>query len=252
MTNIDKKTNKELLRDYFNKWKKIYDFDKHQNDVEYKKYLLLSKIFENRYNIEYISLLQYLLRWKNKMLEIRAKEMHKPYRKKVIKILLTKNDKEELQRYFTRWKYSGYRRLPIMPYIVAKRFLKKVLCRKAYKEFVKKMTERNPRILKEKGKALIKLIKNIKDKRIRDFLNKLLKAIQAKYLGKIVPKVNDKIKEYYLKKYWDRWVENTLKDAQRKKELIAKWLQRKFHEQQLKNDKKLKNLLTKFITKKIS
>ena len=102
-----------------------------------------------------------------------------------------------------------------MPYIVAKRFLKKVLCRKAYKEFVKKMTERNPRILKEKGKSLSKLMKNIKDKRNKDFLNKLLKAIQAKYLGKIVPKVNDKIKEYYLKKYWDRWVENTLKDTQR-------------------------------------
>ena len=138
----------------------------------------------------------------------------------------------------------------IMPYIVAKRFLKKVLCRKAYKEFVKKMTERNPRILKEKGKSLSKLIKNIKDKRNRDFLNKLLKAIQAKYLGKIVPKVNDKIKEYYLKKYWDRWVENTLKDTQRKKLLIAKWLQKKFHEQQLKNNNKLKNLLTKFINKK--
>ena len=250
VNNLDKKTKNDLLREYFNKWKKICDLDKIQYDNEYKKYLLLRKIFENRYNIEYITLLQYLLRWKNKMLEIRAKELHKPYRKKVIKILLTKNDKEELQRYFTRWKYSGYKRLPIMPYIVAKRFLKKVLCRKAFKEFIKKLTERNPEVLKEKGKALIKAIKNIQDKRIRDFLNKLLKAIQEKYLGKILPKVNDKVKEYYLKKYWDRWVENTLRDAQRKKELIAKWLQRKFHEQQLKNDKKLKNLLTKFINKK--
>ena len=150
------------------------------------------------------------------MLEIRAKEAHKPYRKKVIKILLTKNDKEELQRFFTRWKYSGYKRLPIMPYIVAKRFLKKVLCRKAFKEFVKKMTERNPEVLKAKGKELIKAIKNIQDKRIRDFLDKLLKHIQEKYLGKIQPKIGDKVKEYYLKKYWDRWVENTLLDAQKK------------------------------------
>ena len=247
---LDKKTNQDLLREYFNRWKKICDLDKQQNDINYRKKLLLSKIFENRYNIEYITLLQYLLRWKNKMLEIRAKEAHKPYRKKVIKILLTKNDKEELQRFFTRWKYSGYKRLPIMPYIVAKRFLKKVLCRKAFKEFVKKMTERNPEVLKAKGKELIKAIKNIQDKRIRDFLDKLLKHIQEKYLGKIQPKIGDKVKEYYLKKYWDRWVENTLLDAQKKKELIARWLQKKFGEQKIKKDKKLKDLLNKFINKK--
>ena len=247
---LDKKTNQDLLREYFNKWKKLCDLDKTQNDNNYKKHLLLSKIFENKYNIEYITLLQYLLRWKNKMIELRAKEAHKPYRKKVIKILLTKNDKEELQRFFTRWKYSGYKRLPIMPYIVAKRFLKKVLCRKAFKEFVKKMNERNPKVLKTKGKDLIKTIKNIQDKRIRNFLDKLLKYIQEKYLGKIQPKISDKVKEYYLKKYWDKWVENTLIDAQKKKELIAKWLKKKFDEHKLKKDKKIKDLLTKFINKK--
>jgi len=249
VNNLDKKTNNDLLREYFNKWKQLCDLDKSKIDKDYRKRLLLSKIFENRYNIEYISLLQYLLRWKNKMLEMRAKEAHKPYRKKVIKILLTKNDKEELQRCFTRWKYSGYKRLPIMPYIVAKRFLKKVLCRRAFKEFVKKMTERNPKVLRAKGKDLIKAIKNIQDKRKREFMDKLLQTIQEKYLGKIVPKMADKVKEYYLKKYWDRWVENTLVDAQKKKELIAKWLQKKLHEQKMKKDKKIKDLLTKFINK---
>ena len=37
-----------------------------------------------------------------------------------MKILLTKNDKEELQRCFIKWKYSGYKNLLIMIYIVAK------------------------------------------------------------------------------------------------------------------------------------
>ena len=249
VNNLNKKTNKDLLREYFNKWKQLTNLDKTQNIIDYKKHLLLSKIFENRYNIENISLLQYLLRWKNKMLEMRAKEAHKPYRKKVIKILLTKNDKEELQRFFTRWKYSGYKRLPIMPYIVAKRFLKKVLCRKAFKEFVKKMTERNPKVLQAKGQDLINAIKNIKDHRIRNFLDKLIKYIQEKYLGKIQPKIGDKVKEYYLKKYWDRWVENTLNDVQKKKELIVKWLKKKYDEHKFKKNKKLKDLLTKFINK---
>lgn len=72
------------------------------------------------------------------MYELRAAEAHKPYRKKVIKILLTKNDKEELQRCFTKWKYSGYKRLPIMPYIVAKRFLKKFYAEDLIENLLKK------------------------------------------------------------------------------------------------------------------
>ena len=51
--------------------------------------------------------------------------------------------------------------------------------------------------------------------------------------------INFKVKEYYLKKYWDRWVENTLLDAQKKKELIARWLQKKFGEQKTKKDNEI-------------
>ena len=246
---IDKRTNTDLLREYFNRWKKLTDLDKNKDYGINKKKLYLSKIVEKRTNIDYINLLQYLLRWKNKMLEMRAAEAHKPYRKKVIKILLTKNDKEELQRCFTKWKYSGLKRLPIMPYIVAKRFLKKVLCRRPYHEFVKKMRERDPKVLKAKGKDLIKALDDIKDNRLKDFLTKLIRYIQRKYLGKVQPKVNDKIREYYLRKYFDRWVENTLEDAKRKKELLANWLKNKFTQDKLNKDNRKKDLLDKLLKK---
>ena len=215
-----------------------------------KKKILLSKIVEKRTNEDYVNLLQYLLRWKNKMLEMRAAEAHKPYRKKVIKILLTKNDKEELQRCFTKWKYGGLKRLPIMPYIVAKRFLKKVLCRRAYNEFVKKMRERDPKVLKAKGKDLIKALNDIKDNRLRDFLKKLIRYIQRKYLGKIQPKVNDKLRDYYLRKYLDKWYENTIGDAQRKKEKLANWLKNKFTQDKINKENRIKDLLNKFINNK--
>ena len=181
---------------------------------------------------------------------MRAAEAHKPYRKKVIKILLTKNDKEELQRCFTRWKYGGLKRLPIMPYIVAKRFLKKVLCRRAYNEFVKKMTERNPKVLQAKGKDLIKTLKDIRDHRLKEFLIKLIRFIQRKYLGKIQPKINDKIKEYYLRKYFERWVQNTIEETKRKKEMLAQWLKNKFENDKINRDNRIKDLLNKFIKKK--
>ena len=243
---LDKRTNNDLLREYFNRWKKIIDLEKNEDYQRNKKRIMLAKIVEKKTSNNQLNLLQYLLRWKNRVYELRAFEVHKPYRKKVIKILLTKNDKEELQRCFTKWKYSGLKRLPIMPYIVAKRFLKKVLCRKAFKEFVKKMTERDPKVLKRKGKDLIKTLQDIKNDRIKDFLDKLIKYIQRKYLGKIQPKVNDKVKDYYLRKYFDRWVENTLGLMERKKELITNWLKNKLAENKLKNDNRKKELLDKF------
>ena len=250
VNNLDKRTNKDLLREYFNKWKKIVELDREQYYIEDKKFVLISKIFDRKSNIEYVKLLQYLLKWRNKMLEMRAKEAHKPFRKQVIRILLTKNDKEELQRCFTKWKYGGLKRLPIMPYIVAKRFLKKVLCRRAYNEFVKKMNERNPRVLRSKGKELYRTLKDIRDKRLRDFLKKLMIHIQTKYLGQIQPRVNDKIREYYLRKYFDRWVENTLGEAQRKRDMLANWLKNKFEQDQINREKRINDLLYKFIDKK--
>ena len=243
---LDKKTNNDLLREYFNLWKKIVDLDKNEDYQKNKKKILIAKIVEKKISNNYLTLLQYFLRWKNKVYELRAAEAHKPYRKKIVRILLTKNDKEELQRCFTKWKYSGYKRLPIMPYIVAKRFLKKVLCRRAYNEFIKKMTERDPKVLRKKGKELIKALQDIKNNRIRDFLNKLIKFIQRKYLGKIQPKIGDKIKEYYLKKFFDKWVENTLGLMEKRKELIANWLRNKLAENKLKNDKRKDELLHKF------
>ena len=180
---IDRRTINDTLRDYFNRWKKIVELEKNEDYQRNKKKIMLAKIIEKKSSNNYLTLLQYLLRWKNRIYELKVADIHKPYRRKIIRILLTKNDKEELQRCFTRWKYGGLKRLPIMPYIVAKRFLKKVLCRRAFYEFVKKMTERNPDVLKKKGRALIKALEDIKNNREREFLKKLIEFIQTKYLG---------------------------------------------------------------------
>ena len=201
---LDKKTRNDLLREHFNHWRRIVDLEKNDKYQNNKKKIMISKIIEKKISNNHLTLLQYLLRWKNRIYELRAQDVHKPYRKKIIRILLTKNDKEELQRCFTKWRYGGLKRLPIMPYIVAKRFLKKVLCRRAFKEFVKKMNERNPNILKKKGRELIKTLTDIKNNRLRDFLKKLIRFIQRKYLGKIQPRIGDKIRQYFLKKYFDR------------------------------------------------
>ena len=246
---LDKRTRMDILREYFNHWRRLVDLEKNNDYQNNKKKIMMAKILQKKISNNQLILLQYLLRWKNIMLELRAKDVHKPYRKKIIKILLTKNDKEELQRCFTKWRYGGLKRLPIMPYIVAKRFLKKVLCRRPFNEFIKKMNERNPNVLKQKGKELIKTLTNIKNNRLRDFLNKLIKYIQRKYLAKIQPKIADKVKEYYLRKYFGRWLENTLLRARRRKQIITELLKKKIDELKLKRQKKLKALLKLFITR---
>ena len=44
VNNLDKRTNKDLLREYFNKWKRILDLDRDKKNKADKKSLLLSKI----------------------------------------------------------------------------------------------------------------------------------------------------------------------------------------------------------------
>ena len=78
----------------------------------------------------------------------------------------------------------------------------------------------------------------------------LVEHIQRKYLGKIQPKIHDKIKEYYLRKYIEKWYENTIGDAQRKKELLANWLKNKFTQDKINREKRLKELLTRFLRRK--
>ena len=244
---FDKKTRNDLLREHFNHWRRIVNLEKNDKYQNNKKKIMISKIIEKKISNNHLTLLQYLLRWKNRIYELRAQDVHKPYRKKIIRILLTKNDKEELQRCFTKWRYGGLKRLPIMPYIVAKRFLKKVLCRRAFKEFVKKMNERNPNILKKKGRELIKTLTDIKNNRLRDFLKRLIQFIQRKYLGKIQPRIADKIRQYFLKKYFDRWVDNTILYARRRRVIITEILKKKIAELKVKRDKKIKIVLRKLV-----
>ena len=252
VTGLDKRANKDLLREYFNRWRRLMELEKNENYKRNKKRIMLAKIIEKKSSNNYLTLLQYLLKWKNKMYELKVADVHLPYRRAIIKILLTKNDKEKLQKCFLKWKYGRLKQIPIMPYIVAKRFLKKVLCRRAFNEFVKKMNERNPKVLRMKGKQLIKTLKDIKDNRIRDFLLKLIRFIRIRYLRKIQPKVDDTLKKYYLRKYFNRWVDNTLGYIEKRKEIITQYLKTKLTENKVKKTLRIKEILRKYVKRQIN
>ena len=241
---LDKKTRNDILRKYLKIWKKVVDADKENELLKNKKIYLLKSIIDKKESDEFVNLLQYFLRWKSRMYELRAAEAPIPFRKTVVSILLTKNDKEELQRCFTRWKYGGLKKLPIMPYIVAKHILKKLFCRRPFYEFVKKMNERNPKVLKEKGQKLIDILEKIgKKKPFEKFLRKIKFYIAVRKLKETQPKIHDILKNYYLRKYLQRWIDNTLVATERKREILLSWLKKRMEKYKKERAEQMKYLL---------
>ena len=101
------RTKNDLLREYFNYWKRLVELDKNENYQKDKKRIMLAKILEKKNSNAYLTLLKNLLKWKNKIYELKVVDVHKPYRQQIIRILLTKNDKEVLQKYFNKWRYGS-------------------------------------------------------------------------------------------------------------------------------------------------
>ena len=244
LNGLDKKTRDDILRKYFYKWKREVNIDKDYDILRNKRNYLLKNIFDKKEKDEYINLLQYFLRWRNKVAELKAKDAPIPFRKTVVSILLTKNDKEELQRCFTKWKYGGLKKLPIMPFIVARRILKKLLCRRPFNEFVQKMTERNPKVLKKKGSDLIRMLEDVLlRKPFNDLVNSLKLYNCINKLKNVQPKIHDVIKNYYLRKYLQRWIDNTLGVTERRREILISWLKKRMDKYKKEKEARMKYLL---------
>ena len=67
---LDKRTNKDLLREYFNKWKKLTEFDRKKDFGTNTRKIMLSKIVEKK-SLHFQLLLQLLLKM---ILQIKVQE----------------------------------------------------------------------------------------------------------------------------------------------------------------------------------
>ena len=272
--NLDRKNNLKKLFKYFNIWKKSFNLTKgmlssakthmlkhninKNGDLLLKKMMvkyhknrknqLLRRFIIKRAKNENLLLLKFLFRWKNRMYAIKASGAHKPFLYKLLAILLIKNDKENLQRAFTKWKYCFSKNKSKMPYIIAIKNLKNVFVRKPFKKFIKTMKYNDTKKLKPKGEILIKILTKICEKNpFDDFIKKMRLKIRVNKLRNVQPKVHDKLRKYLLKKYIEKWNNNVKEDKDKKMKLISNWIKNKVENEKDKKNKRKKELLKKFI-----
>ena len=276
LKNLNKSHKNNLLKKYFNKWKNLLLKTKKilpgllnnitkknikKNGPQLIKNLnilsnidkrndLLKKFIPKKTKQNKLLLYHYLLRWKNKMFEIRASTAYLPYRNLVLAILLTKNDKSNLMRAFLKWRYTKQILAASKGSLnLAMKLLKLFSVKKPFIKFYTQMRKTNPKILKPKGTKLIKTLENIIEKKpFENFINKLKLYIRTEKLKDIQPKIHDKLKKYLLKKYLNRWKDNAKKIKDQKLKIIQNWIKRSAERFTIQKNQRKNELLKHLIS----
>ena len=266
--------NYKILKTYLNKWRDVIKSDRprldeltkritkvnilkngpefldklNKNRIYNKKISLLLKLIPKKTKNQKIILYKYLLRWRNKVYGINSSNLTITYGKKMIGILLNKNDKQNILKAFNKWRYIKDGKVPVNAYLAAIKKIRKVICKGPFKKFVDKMDKTNPQKLRPKGQKIEIIIKKIsKSKPFLKFIKNIKMIIRVNQLKKIQPKVHDIIKKYYLQKYLNRW-KNIVKDQRLKNmKIITKWLKKKYDIEKERKRKRRSELLKRII-----
>ena len=276
--NKDNNDKSNLLKTYLNKWKSVLRSDVPKLNNLFEKIIslniikngpmfiddlstiqnnnkrnnLLLKYIPKRYQIEKMILYKYLMKWRNKLNDKRRKDIYNNYKKHILTILLNKNDKLNISKAFNKWRYNKIEKLPINAYLIGFKKIKNLLCKKPFNHLITKMDKTNPAKLKSKGNNMKKtLVKIIKEKPYNKLINNMKMLIRTNKLNDVLPKVHEKIKDYYLRKYINIWKNNAKEQRIKNMKIITKWLKKKYD---IEKDKKLKRrneLLKRIINNKI-
>ena len=227
LKNIISKIEKRILSKRFNQWRQRPKVDLNE---EMKKIVnftkILQKIFKNYYNDDYKTFLDKLektrdehslknagknlfkiynnkskmllkycfYKWRSEIKNDELKELHKQLLKYLVKSLITKNDRNVLSKYFTRWRLF-------------------VGDGKNYDNL-------------EKLKLVMKggdILGNLYNRRIRDLFNRLYKKMgkdyRPKILGKLIKQINKP--RTTLRECFDRW--RRVLDKEKTEENITKF-----------------------------
>ena len=267
-----------LLKTYLNKWKsilkkeipkinnlsqKIRKLNTNKNAPEFldklntikninKRNDLLLKGINKRNKAEKIILLKYLLLWRNKINGLNSNDKLNKYRDNIISILLNKNDKNNIAKAFNKWRYNKTEKLPVNAYLLGIKKIKNIFTKKPFDDFVNKMDKTNPTKLKSKGKNMQKILDKIsKENPYNKLINNMKILIRKNKLKNLLPKVHEKIKGYYLPKYFNIWRNNAKEQRIKNINIITKWLKKKYDIEKEKKLKRRNELLKRIINNKI-
>ena len=272
--NKNRNLKKDTLKKYFNKWKNVVKgdiprlndlfkkitkintlkngpelldkLDKVRN-INRKKDILLKAIPIRKKN-EKLLLYKYLLRWRNKVYGINSNDMSIIYGKKMLSILLNKNDKQNILKAFNKWRYGKNEKIPVNAYKAALRKIKTTICKEPFRKFVDKLDKTNPKKLRPKAMKIETIIEKItKEKPFVKLIKNMRTIIRVNQLKKIQPKVHDITRKYYLQKYLDRWRYNTKEQRLKNMKVITKWLKKKYDIEKERRKKRRSELLKRII-----
>ena len=268
----------DLLKTYINKWKSILKSDTPKLNNLFNKIIslnakkngpifiddlnkiknankrnnLLLKYIPKRYQTEKMILYRYLMNWRNKLNDKKRKDIYTNYKKHILSILFNKNDKLDISKAFNKWRFNKKEKLPKNAYLFGFKKLKNIFCKHPFEKFINKMDKTNPSKLKSKGNTIKKALdKVIKEKPYNKLINNMKMLIRTNKLNNLLPNVHEKVKDYYLKKYFDIWRNNAKEQKIKNIKIITKWLKKKYD---IEKDKKLKRrneLLKRIINNKI-
>ena len=244
---IEKKedNNKELLRNKLKEWKdkiplfkKVESAIKIQNayrkhDADYKlkelklRKILLLKIHENIENKNKIKLMAALRDWLHRALKTKnnegAKTIQRIYRKR-----LEDNKKKKAN--------------DALKNLFKKNFIHKL----------SNIMKRVSRVVGGKGLALYNTLQDILYRNpYNKFINRLKLLSRVNSLNKLIPKIKDKLKSYYLPKALKKWKENTYDQTIKHTIMLQKFLRDQYEKKMKKDKEKRELLLLEFIKKKI-
>jgi len=183
----------------------------------------------------------YLYKWKKIVDKIRS-------RNTLLRILLIKNDKENIMKLFHKWKCNIYKKLPKSFISLGIQKLYSILYKHPFKTLVNQFQKTNPNILKIKGQKLVNVLDKLKlGNPYVDFFKKIKLLNKLDQLNKAIIKINSKNDKYLLDKYFKKWKAN--KDLMKEKniKIIVSW----FKKQNEKNNKMKQKLLKRLLISKI-
>ena len=183
----------------------------------------------------------YLYKWKKIVDKIRA-------RNTLLRILLIKNDKENIMKLFHKWKCIIYKKLPKSFISLGVQKLYNILYRSPFKTLVNQLQKTNPNILKIKGQKLANVLDKLKlGNPYKDFFKKIKLLNKLDQLNKAISKINNKKDKYLLDKYFKIWKTNKDLIKEKNIKIIVSW----FKKQNDKNNKLKQKLLKRLIIDKI-
>ena len=183
----------------------------------------------------------YLYKWKKIVDKIRS-------RNTLLRILLIKNDKENVMKLFHKWKYNIYKKFPKSFISLGIQKLYNILYKHPFKTLVNQLQKTNPNILKIKGQKFVNVLDKLKlGNPYVDFFKKIKLMNKLDQLNKAITRINKKNDKYILEIYFKKWKTN--KDLMKEKniKIIVSW----FKKQNEKNNKMKQKLLKRLLISKI-